>query len=166
MRNLFEPIPPHFDPWQFARQEQEKSYQLPLAQTQELSAAYGFAPEATIRLQLRGYVDSQKQCHLAGRVAAELRTTCARCLEALPLALDESFDYVLVVTEEQPVSGEWESLLCPDEELNLAWWMEEEVLLAIPMIAKHEHCEAPHFAQEAMPEDRPNPFAVLKNRKD
>ena len=82
------------------------------------------------------------------------------------LALDESFDYVLVATEEQPVSGEWESLLCPDEELNLAWWMEEEVLLAIPMIAKHEHCEAPHFAQEVMPEDRPNPFAVLKNRKD
>ena len=167
MNDLFEAIPPHFYPWKFAREQQQLNLSLPLEKSQELAGIYG--NHGQINVQLRGFVDSQNHSHLAGKLSAQLPEQCQRCLKPMSLAINQSFDYVLVrhAGQEEAVEAEGkESLICSDDELDLAWFLEEEVLLAIPMIAKHEHCEAPHFAQEAMPEDRPNPFAVLKNRKD
>ena len=167
MNNLFEAIPSHFNPWKFAQEQRQLDLSLPLEKSQELVGIYG--KNGQINAQLRGFVDSQGYSHLAGSISTELPEHCQRCLESMNLAISQNFDYVLIRHggQEEAVEAEGkESFICPEDELDLAWFLEEEVLLAIPMIVKHQQCEAPHYEREEfVHEEKPNPFAVLKNLK-
>lgn len=167
MNNLFEAIPTHFNPWKFAQARRQLNLSLPLEKSRELATIYGKIGQ--ISAQLQGFVDFQGCSHLAGTLNVELPEKCQRCLKPMNLAINQNFDYVLIrhAGQEEALEAEGkESFLCPDDELDLTWFLEEEVLLAIPMIVKHEQCEAPHYEGEKLvQEEKPNPFAALKNLK-
>ncbi len=51
--------------------------------------------------------------------------------------------------------------------MDLAAWIEDEAILSLPLVPRHEDCEPTlpaHSAGHAAP-DRPNPFAVLAELK-
>lgn len=82
--------------------------------------------------------------------------------------IDRDFAYVIIRDQalESRVEGTAETLVCSTDELDVAWFLEEEVLLAMPMIAKHEDCELPHTPATAFPtkdDERQYPFAALKD---
>lgn len=168
MRPLVKPLPKIIDPWAFARQRETLSGMLLLAQTQTLKQ--WAATDSAVEVALAGDIDDNQQHRLSGSLAVALQMQCQRCLEMMTLTLNEVFDYVLIAHEdlEHSVVDGSETLICADSEFDVAWFIEEEVLLAIPMIVKHENCSVLHeqTAPASTDEGRQFPFAGLKKLMD
>ncbi len=103
---------------------------------------------------------------------AVLPMTCQRCLSPLDVALrvDRSFRFVADETsaaEQDDVSEEDVLALTP--EFDLPTLVEDELLMALPIVPRHEHCSAARSAKALQdaplapdsPLEKPNPFAVL-----
>lgn len=165
MRHPADPLPAYIDPWDFAQKRRICAGEMPVSATHALRE--WAAQDNVIRLSLTGQVDKNHYSRLRGTVAVTLQLQCQRCLEMMPYDVAHDFDYVLIrdAAEEDRIEDGSETLICAGHELELAWFAEEEILLAMPMIAKHDNCEAPKgrpASPEAIPTHAENPFAALK----
>ncbi len=107
------------------------------------------------------------------RVEAELVLTCQRCMERLPWMLRSEGRAALVATaaEADRASDELETVFAEDHRISLRELVEEELLLALPLVPRHESehdCAGPATdAQEAVqpagdaPEETHRPFGQL-----
>ena len=91
---------------------------------------------------------------------------CQRCLEpmALPVSVVSRF---LMVPENQPLPDEELEedrfdALPVGMELNLAELIEDELLLCLPVVPRHEQCVVPEQAEDTKEQ---SPFAVLAQLK-
>lgn len=143
--------------------------------------AHGLNPGDAVRWQARGELrpkagaDDDIWLHLAAQVALPL--TCQRCLT--PVATDLTVDqwYRFVATEEIAMAEDDEAeedLLVMAPQFDLLALLEDELLMAVPLVPMHETCpETPKFsvsdpaveAAEAAAEAKPNPFAILQQLK-
>ena len=109
------------------------------------------------------------------QVEAEARLTCQRCLKPVSVALgvDRPFRFVRDETQaaELDVDSE-EDVLVLSSQFDAREWIEDELLLALPIVPLHKVCPEPlaqaleaagHEAE--LPAGRPNPFAVLQSLK-
>lgn len=125
------------------------------------------------RGEVRGESMGQSQWWLHLQVDAEVTQTCQRCLGPLqvPVAVDRWFRFVAdeaTATTEDETSEEDILVLAP--EFNLHELVEDELLLALPYIPRHESCPVQVPMEVADPgfEDpapRANPFAALAGLK-
>ncbi len=117
------------------------------------------------------------------RLAVDLPLTCQSCFQPYLESIDSDRDYILFDTEAE--AEEWdfdeenqdaEDALVASETFNLLEAMEEELLLSLPLSARHPSGECrPENLQkvakvlqsgaEEIKIEKPNPFAVLKNLK-
>lgn len=122
---------------------------------------------ATVRLAL-----SRIEGVAAGEL--DLRTTvlltCQRCLAPLRRVLESASRLAFVASDQVPVPAEYEAVTCDPHRLDLAALVEDELLLALPLIARHapgEACALPDAAAAQAVEDGPaatrRPFAGLKD---
>lgn len=163
MRDLVEPLHKHIDPWAFAKGGRVCQGELLVAHTQHLGEWASATDVVSARIE--GKIDGYKQSRLQGTVAITLSLACQRCLEPMRYLVEHQFDYVLIrhASQEDSVEDGSETFICADDELDIAWFIEEEILLAMPMIAKHENCQAPQVSVESVQEERlDNPFAALQ----
>lgn len=165
MRHPAEPMPAYIDPWEFARNRRICAGEVPVSATHALREWANH--DSVIHASLAGDVDKHHYFRLSGSVAVTLHMQCQRCLEMMSCEVKHDFDYVLIAdaAEENRIEDGSETFLCADPELDVAWFVEEEILLAMPMIAKHDNCEAPQGHTDRPTENLPaaeNPFAALK----
>jgi uncharacterized protein len=110
--------------------------------------------------------------HLQG--SAHVPMTCQRCLSEASIALEVDQSYRFVATEAQALEEDEDSdedVLVLSRDLDVLELLEDELIMALPPIPKHDECpQAPSF--EAMDADfsedetsKPNPFAVLQKLK-
>ena len=116
--------------------------------------------------------------HIRGNVVLE----CQRCMQPVTIPLDVPVEVALTTFEsdERPEQEGLEAWLVEDERLFIQDFVEDEILLALPLAAKHEQCEPVRKLIEALPSDvvltesgqedsavitKKNPFAVLKDWK-
>lgn len=106
--------------------------------------------------------------HLSAEV--ELPMTCQRCLtEAhIPLYVDRSFRFVTdEATAELEDDDSDEDVLAMSSEFNLLELIEDELLMALPMVPMHEVCPVDVKLESATqdfddsPVEKTNPFAAL-----
>lgn len=121
---------------------------------------------------LEGSVDGDGACWLRLSVRAAVMVQCQRCLGDMSVGVDEVSRFRLVFAGE-----EWNDEDLEDDSFeaievegpfDVAALVEDEVLLALPVVPLHEQCELPaeHANTEAGPEaKRPSPFAVLEKLK-
>jgi uncharacterized protein len=104
------------------------------------------------------------------QASAELPLVCQRCLEPVstPVAVDQWFRFVPdEATAEQDDDAAAEDLLVESAEFDLCALVEDELVLAMPLIASHATCPTPprlsvqDAAFDAAPDARPQPFAAL-----
>lgn len=99
-----------------------------------------------------------------------LPLTCQRCLTPVevPLAVDRSFRFVADEETAAALDDESEEdVLALDQEFDLANLIEDELLMEIPLVPRHEVCPVavklevvdPDF--EAAQAEKPKPFAAL-----
>jgi uncharacterized protein len=167
--------PPHLDIKAFAQAASVLSGQNLLTQYQRLmQETQGLGAENKLSWQacgeLRGEVVGSEQAWLHLTVDTCLPLTCQRCLGLVDIvvAVKRSFRFVAneqVAQTQDDASDEDVLVLSPD--FNLVALIEDEVLMALPLIARHETCPVevklavadPGF--ETVATEKRHPFAVL-----
>lgn len=99
----------------------------------------------------------QGKTAISGQLTGVVELVCQRCLNSMPYSLDERFALLLSNAEESKLgsevedevddleyqSSEWEEWITDVTRLDLVQLVEEQVILALPLIAKHgdeRHC--------------------------
>ena len=149
------------DVFQFAREARVWKGVFPLLQMERLADVLGHRA-GEVQVTLVGGVDDRGQSQLTLSLSAALVLQCQRCLRELPWPL-------AVQTCLRPVPAghpvEQEELLDDDHDvievdgaLDVQALAEDEILLALPLMARHEQCTPPQMREAA---DEASPFAVL-----
>lgn len=174
---------PAFDPLSvdiaaFAKQGGEASGAWPLQALNRLcEAAHAEAwplPSEQAEWQVSGEArerrggEPQIWLHLGCR--AQLKLVCQRCLQPVDAALQvqRSFQFVADEATAAGIDADSEDdVLVLSRAFNLIELVEDELLLALPLVPRHSVCPQPLVPPEdAEPfEERPNPFAVLGQLK-
>ncbi len=168
--------PAHLDVQAFARTGGDLSGQTPLELYPRLQAeACGPAPDAPVRWQasgeLRAATGGQDQVWLRLRAQARLPMVCQRCrlpMEAV-LVVDRAFRFVadeaLALAEDDESE---EDLLVLSRRFDLSALIEDELLLALPVVPRHDQCPvevklavADEDFERSL-QDKPSPFAALR----
>lgn len=151
-------------------QQLPRLVEVALSGTQDITVTLDFTRSVGGRPMIKG--------HIHGNVVLE----CQRCMQPVTIALDVPVEVALTTFEsdERPEQEGLEAWLVEDERLFIQDFVEDEILLALPLAAKHEQCEPVRKLIEALPSDvvltesgqedsavitKKNPFAVLKDWK-
>ena len=109
--------------------------------------------------------DTQPWLHLSATTRVPLE--CQRCLQAVdvPLAIERSFLFVHGEDAAAQLDTDSEDdVLALTRALDLRELIEDELLLALPIVPRHEVCPVPLVAPTGPEEplaEKPNPFAAL-----
>lgn len=131
------------------------------------------APTGTVEVSLAAAEDSQSLGRISGHVGGMLTLQCQRCLGPTPKLVHAEVDWTLVATEadEDRLLATRDPVLIDDGVLPLLAAIEDELIMALPIIAVCAEGECPQAEQandaelvhNGRPSDaRPNPFAALK----
>ncbi len=108
--------------------------------------------------------------HLTAQAALGL--TCQRCLTCVVshLLVDRWFRFVATETQAaEEDEGCEEDVLAWEPRPDVLLLIEDELLMAMPLVPMHEHCASPlPVAQQddpKVPDERPHPFAALAQIK-
>ena len=144
--------------------------------------AQGLHPDLHVIWQARGELragaaetqDQAAQPWLHLTVQAALPMLCQRCLTPVevPLEVDRWFRFVAdeATAEAQDDDAE-EDLLAMSREFDLHALIEDELLMDLPVVARHDECpvavtmESSSEDFDAAEEEKPNPFDALSNFK-
>ncbi len=103
-----------------------------------------------------------------------LLMVCQRCLELAPVEITANRSFRFAANEEQAAALDEEceeDVLVYERDFNLHDLVEDELLLAMPLVPLHEVCPSQPKMQvadadfEAEPEVKPNPFGLLAGLK-
>jgi uncharacterized protein len=103
--------------------------------------------------------------HVGAQATVELE--CQRCLQpvATPLTVQRSFRFAQDEASAAEIDADSEDdVLVLTRALDVHELVEDELILALPLVPRHDACPQPLVAPaeaDEPPEERPNPFAVL-----
>ncbi|MBT3066006.1 DUF177 domain-containing protein [Rhodoferax sp. U11-2br] len=147
------------------------SYERLMQETQGLAAENSL--DWTARVEVRPDPAGQPTNWLHLTVVTTMPQICQRCLGPVDVALQVNREFRFVETEavaEQQDDECEEDLLVISREFDLATLVEDEVLMALPLVPRHETCPV-NVKMLAVDDDfeapveKPNPFAVLAQLK-
>lgn len=167
--------PQRLDVWAFAEEGERLSGQVRLAGFPRLAAeARHDGADRPIEWSARGELRNPDHLHpevwLHLAAAAELPLTCQRCLEVVdvPLSVDRAFRFV---ADEDTAAAQdeqaEEDVLAISRSFDLLELVEDELLMEVPVVPRHDVCPVPVRLSAADAdfdegEPRENPFARLK----
>lgn len=127
---------------------------------------------ATIDIDLAFFKSAPGRWEMQGEIRAALSLTCQRCLAPLPWLLNAAPRLRFVRTEDFAPGSEADAaeVLAVHGPVRLAEWVEDEILLALPMIPLHSEGDGCHRvpvgdAAGGSGDERPHPFAALAKLK-
>lgn len=168
---MFGRLPETIDPIALAEQGAALAGGLPLRTMPRLASIVGDPGEGMASVEL---VFTQTACgvrFLRAKINAELGLACQRCLQPMPVQVRSEPVLALFRAGESQagVPDEAEVLVVEEVDWSLAMLVEDELLLAMPMMPRHnpQECQAAPLppsktVRTAAVFDRPNPFAVLE----
>jgi len=121
--------------------------------------------------ELRRSRAADSQVWLRLDVDTRLSLVCQRCLGPVDTALHIEKALRFVPGEDTAAELDADSdddVLASSRSLDLRSLVEDELLLALPLVPRHDECPAgdfQHAPAESSPVDKPNPFAVLSTLK-
>jgi uncharacterized protein len=159
-------LPAIIDPIGLADKGARLRGDLPLAAMQRLLQS-GVQGQGEVTIDLHFSRDTEGHRRLQGRIGAVLSLPCQRCLQRLSVTLALAPDVVLLAAGEDGHGAPEEAdTLAVDAPLPLSQLVEDELILALPMMPMHPEgaCE-PAVTEDNAVETRPNPFAALAKLK-
>ncbi len=124
---------------------------------------------ATIDVQFEFQNSDYDTALVCGEVEAELEMECQRCLQALSVPLQLEFKLLVDAADDIVQESSLDTVYSEDGLIDIFEVVEDELILALPLVAMHEnnmcneHWQTPEKDQE--PAVRENPFSVLKDLK-
>jgi len=164
-------LPETVDAWRMVQSCRHFQGKLPLAAMPRLAADLA-AKDGAAEFDLEFGKDDLGIAFLHVRASAALPLTCQRTLEvfAFPIEIDTRLGLITREEDEAGLPPGYEPLLLSDSSLRLADVIEDELILAIPVVPVKPGTQAVQQvwggdAEEEAAETRPNPFAALKRIK-
>ncbi len=172
----------HLDPFQWADGHKILENDLDLKDFERLKTALGLNQKGKISYKLQFYRDEGGRALIKGKLYTTLLITCQRCLEPFNYLIDNDFLVAPLRKEKEAdcLPKHIEPLIILDKALSLAPFIEDEVLLNLPVVAWHAPADCPQgqwhkgyatssLASEEL-EDKldsnDHPFAALKALKE
>ncbi|MBK6469360.1 MAG: DUF177 domain-containing protein [Betaproteobacteria bacterium] len=146
--------------------------QWPLAAMARLSESFCAASDGNATWQARGWLapalGGEPEVWLELQGAAEAPLVCQRCLQPMNEHLQVQRRFRFVSSEDEAARLDEESdddVLALPARLNLQSLLEDELILALPIVPRHGVCPDPlPLLNDGPPEEEapaPNPFAAL-----
>ena len=172
-------LPVDVDPFKLVEQGRQFEGRMPLSDFPRLKDLL-YAGESTEndKLVIVNLEFTRNETGLAvikGQIEAEMQMICNRCLDATALKVETQTEVVLVGSDAQAerLQDSFDIWLVEDQTLVLKDFIEDELLLAMPLVIVHDECEPERKLIEALPdeefsdeqEEKANPFAALKDLK-
>ncbi len=169
-------LPVHIDPFRMAETRRLLQGDIALAEMTRLSESL-LDTQGSVSVSLEFGIDNEGIRFIHGRVRAEVSLECQRCLEALRYPIDSEFRLGLVrsMAEAENLPSQYEPLTVEDEPLFLRDIIEDELLLALPVVPMHTPDECGVDINSALQNEQEddvtgaaatdNPFAVLADLK-
>lgn len=167
-------LPAQIAPFRLARQGQILSGKLELAKMKRLAEALS-ENEGEVGVELHFGVDEQGTCYARGHLNTRVKMICQRCMQPVTLPIDSEVALGFVSSDDQArnLGPEYEPCMVGNDPLALAELVEDELILALPIVALHEESSCAPILEQLQHEaeasdqtqDKPNPFAVLSELK-
>jgi len=132
-------------------------------------------PDGVAELDLNFAVDGQGTPNVRGWMHTDVDLICQRCLEPMQVSVDVNICLGIVASEEEArrLPEQYDPLVARNEQLMIAEMVEDEILLALPSIPRHDagECTVREDGEKRQSgagdsvEDSANPFAVLAKLK-
>jgi uncharacterized protein len=167
-------LPEHIDPFRFAEQNLGLDGIVKLSDMPRLSVNLA-KDDSTAAVDLTFGRDEQGVVFLKGHVETHLWLQCQRCLEPYKYEIISNFMLGIVNTLEEvnDLPEHYEPALTSGGQLALRELIEDELILNLPIIPRHEldTCKVKLPVHDAGWDDetkdkKKNPFHVLANLKD
>lgn len=161
------------DIYSVAKNRQKINTKIALAQMPELCEFLHEPDLATeLEVEITGIEGAKGLPAALLAVKGMLFMRCVRCMQPYQVDIDNEVPFLFAATEADadrlPVDedDEWE-VTVGSEHLNIADWVQEEVILSLPAFPKHDDCDSPEGITEVQSDDyeqeeKPNPFANLR----
>ncbi len=160
-------LPDKINPWKLAAAGGRLQGEIPVRNMARLKPLLCTA-ESKVSLMLQAGVDGQHIYFIAGHIETAVKVICQRCLGPMPLPLAADFRLGLVRAQDQAGSlpDEYDPLVVPEGELAVVDFLEDELILALPLAPRHEElsqCQAHGFILPRDPSvaETRHPFAAL-----
>lgn len=135
--------------------------------------------EGDVDVELQTGIDEQGLNYLKGQATVTISTICQRCNESMKIDLQSDFAFTpvregFVEDEEYPLPEHYDTVEFNEfGEVLLRQLIEDELILSLPLIPKHDEQDCPASGremsfgeiEEEIVEEKPNPFAVLQQLK-
>jgi len=170
-------LPEHIEPLRLARSQRLMQGRLPLSRMPRLVESL-VESTGDVKVELEFDVDKSNIAWVKGHLTCTLPLCCQRCMKTLLMPVDTTFKLALIESEAEieRLGEEYEPLLLDDSLVSVATLVEDELLLSLPIVPKHEseNCNAAHFGElhseevaETVneTEEKKNPFAALADLK-
>ena len=166
---MFEPLPERLDLLRDAAQGRAFRGKVPLSRMERLVEA-SVSAEGDAEVELTLDRDEAGRLFMRGWARASVAMTCQRCLESVDIPLAAEFNLGLVRGEQEAerLPESYEPLRVGRDPIDVAPLIEDELLLALPVVARHEACSmgyTPEPVEEEPGEEleapKENPFAAL-----
>ncbi len=161
------------DVYELARERRTIEGDLALADLKRLAASL-LRTEGSLRYRIRGDIDEPGRPGAEMNVSATLLLECQRCNQELEFPLRRNAHFRFVTSEEElnalPIDDDDVDEVVGSRHMDIAAWIEDEAILSLPLVPRHDHCRpaVPLVgAQEGDGEEEkpPNPFAALASLK-
>jgi len=197
--NRYQRLPVEVDPFRLVEQHRVLDGRIPLGDFSRLaellaqpkkaantSEAEEEAKEAAKKDVVLVHLEFKRSdtglAEVVGHISADLDMQCQRCLQVKTEAFSTEFEVVLVTSDEQEermqqrMKQGFDTWFVEDQKIFLLDFIEDEILLALPLAVMHDNCKAVRELIEAkvdavdeakntQVEQKENPFAVLKDLK-
>lgn len=179
----FQRLPVEVEPFKLVEQHRVLDGRIPLRDfsrldQQLLSHDKSSDDESIVFVHLEFIKTNTGLASIKGNIQADLDMNCQRCLQVKTESFETDFEVVLVTTDEQAerLQEGFDTWFVEDKKILLTDFIEDEILLALPLAVTHDDCKPSRELIEATPDDikeaensdsseKENPFAVLKDLK-
>jgi uncharacterized protein len=165
-------LPTHLDPRKLAQQDYLLEGELGAEHLPRLASSVESIC-APLKATVRFSVDESKAKIASGSVSVSVMAICQRCLDEVKVDLHAEFAVQIIWSEDkiQQVARNYEPWLVSDRMADLSELLEDEILLALPLVNYHPvgACTGDAFigsvdVRDDVPEGD-NPFNILKQLK-
>jgi uncharacterized protein len=120
-----------------------------------------------VAVSLEFGIDAEGIRYMKGQLQTAVTLECQRCLQAMQAPIDATFSLGLVrnIDAAEQLPSHYEPLLVESDSLFLRDIIEDELLLALPLVAKHDESQCIDVNQQAVEVAQYNDYERGESKK-
>jgi len=161
---------PTIDSFAFARAGRQLKGDVAVVQLPRL-AEFVTASDGALHYEIEGLIDDDGHPAANLYLKGQLNLICQRCNAPLQFSIDRTTQFRFVASEEElnslPIEDDDTDAVVGSRNMSIHDWVEEEAILSLPLVPRHDGCAAPAGSDDAAePVPASSPFAVLLALRD